>query len=427
MTTQAHTLKSHMPARLISPLFTLLACLLLSGGAMAQSEPQVFDDPGFDNDSFESGDLSRLPWQNIGDRDWFVDSVAAVDGSFAVRTPDDLGGSDRAELILTVTTGNGQITYTREDQVGDQSTLQFFIDGVNQEIVTDGTARETVSFPVSAGVHTFSWLYTVNPIEGTGSNIRGSTSTAHIDLVSFPLPVYQTTENAVFTLAAPGVLANDFDADGDPLVIDKPPVISDGAAVVELLPTGGFSYDPRNSFQIQSLAEGTQVTDTFRYSLAGGSNEATVSVALTGVNDAPDAQDDSGAGFEVAADDILLTASVLDNDSDIDQNDVLSIATINTAATSGIVTDLGNGSFRYDPAGAFDNLLQGQSASDSFVYTVQDSLGATDTAVVTITVFGRGTPLSVPTLNRVGLLLMIVMIMLVSIIRIQNRKEHRPE
>jgi hypothetical protein len=54
----------------------------------------------------------------------------------------------------------------------------------------------------------------------------------------------------------------------------------------------------------------------------------------------------------------------------------------------GLVTDNGDGTFTYDPNGAFDDLGAGQTASDSFEYTVDDGNGGSDTATVTITVNG---------------------------------------
>src|SRR5205085_5949991 len=60
-----------------------------------------------------------------------------------------------------------------------------------------------------------------------------------------------------------------------------------------------------------------------------------------------------------------------------------------TAATKGKVTDNGDGTFSYDPNGAFERLLAGQSATDSLLYTVTDAAGTFSTATVTITIAGQ--------------------------------------
>ena len=53
-----------------------------------------------------------------------------------------------------------------------------------------------------------------------------------------------------------------------------------------------------------------------------------------------------------------------------------------------------NGSFAYDPFGKFDDLLAGQTATDTFSYTLSDGEGGTDTATVTITIYGNNEPVA---------------------------------
>ncbi|MDH3719819.1 MAG: cadherin-like domain-containing protein, partial [Planctomycetota bacterium] len=84
----------------------------------------------------------------------------------------------------------------------------------------------------------------------------------------------------------------------------------------------------------------------------------------------------------------FVTANVRGNDSDPDTSDVLSVVGLNTAGTLGTVTDNGNGTFTYDPNGAFDYLEAGQTATDTFSYTIDDGNGGTDTATVTIRIDG---------------------------------------
>jgi VCBS repeat-containing protein len=64
--------------------------------------------------------------------------------------------------------------------------------------------------------------------------------------------------------------------------------------------------------------------------------------------------------------------------------------TINTANTKGSVTNNGDGTFTYNPNGAFVDLKRGKTATDSFSYTVTDGEGLSSTAVATITVTGAG-------------------------------------
>jgi VCBS repeat-containing protein len=86
---------------------------------------------------------------------------------------------------------------------------------------------------------------------------------------------------------------------------------------------------------------------------------------------------------------------VLDNDNDPD-GDSLSVTEVNgtpsdvgseiTLSSGALLTLNGGGSYEYDPNGQFDDLAAGQSATDSFEYTVSDGNGGTDTGTVTVTV-----------------------------------------
>ena len=78
----------------------------------------------------------------------------------------------------------------------------------------------------------------------------------------------------------------------------------------------------------------------------------------------------------------FVTGNVLENDTD-DNGDTIQFLGLDTTDTRGEVTYHGNGTFRYDPAGQFDDEPFG-IIEDTFIYTVTDGNGGQDTAVVTI-------------------------------------------
>ena len=87
-------------------------------------------------------------------------------------------------------------------------------------------------------------------------------------------------------------------------------------------PDGTFDYDPTAATAIQALDEADTTDDTFSYTITdiqGAMSTATVTITLTGINDGPVAADDADATDE----DTLLAGSVLGNDSDVDEDDVL--------------------------------------------------------------------------------------------------------
>ncbi len=112
-------------------------------------------------------------------------------------------------------------------------------------------------------------------------------------------------------------------------------------------------------------------------------------------NQPPVADDDAATTDE----DTAVVIDVLDGDTDADGT-IAGVASIaGTAAEVGtsIVLRSGataillaDGRMSYDPAGAFDTLEDGQSAIESFDYTVADDEGAT----VSVTVTGVGDPVA---------------------------------
>ncbi|HEX5092798.1 MAG TPA: Ig-like domain-containing protein, partial [Burkholderiales bacterium] len=180
-----------------------------------------------------------------------------------------------------------------------------------------------------------------------------------------------------------GVLYNDRDVEGDPLV----PLIETGPGHGSLTVNsdGTVTYTPDADF----FGE-----DSFTYRASDGTDPSevpgVVTVTVIPVNDPPSATDDSYTTNE----DTLLTGNVLDNDTDVD-GDELSVAGAGTFTTArGATVVLGaDGSFSYDPRGSAElqALAAGASVLDTFQYTVSDGL-LSDTANVNITVTGLAEP-----------------------------------
>ncbi|MEL6998841.1 MAG: Ig-like domain-containing protein [Pseudomonadota bacterium] len=147
------------------------------------------------------------------------------------------------------------------------------------------------------------------------------------------------------------------------------------------------SYDPNGAFV--GLAAGETAVDTFSYAVTdgnSGTDTAAVSVTVTGSNDTPDAVDDTAG----VVNGNTVSVDVLANDSDPDLSDVLSILSVGTPArgSASVVA----GQVVFDPGADFTFLVVGETAVETFSYTVTDGNGATDTATVSVTVAGDNTP-----------------------------------
>ena len=163
----------------------------------------------------------------------------------------------------------------------------------------------------------------------------------------------------------------DSDIDGDTLTVSLVSDVTNGS--LTLNPEGTFDYTPDADFS---------GTDSFTYAVDdgnGGTDQATVTLNVGAVNDAPVAQDDS---FSLDEDTSLTGENVLaDNGSgagsDID-GDTLTVS---------LVSDVSNGSLTLNPDGTFDYTPDADfTGSDSFTYEVDDGNGGSDQATVTLDV-----------------------------------------
>ncbi len=181
---------------------------------------------------------------------------------------------------------------------------------------------------------------------------------------------YATDEDVPLTIAAPGVLANDTDPDMNPLSAALVGNVLHGALALNA--DGSFTYTPTANFA---------GSDTFTYRANDGtlnSNNATVTININAVNDAPLAQDDTvatGIGAPV-------TVAVLANDMDIEGAALTVTAT--TSPTNGTATINTDNTVTYAPT-------TGYLGPDTFTYTVTDGV-LTGTANVIVAVQANAPP-----------------------------------
>jgi VCBS repeat-containing protein len=194
------------------------------------------------------------------------------------------------------------------------------------------------------------------------------TITATNDGPTAAADTYTTAEDTALTVDTPGVLDNDSDPEGNPLSAVR--VSGPSHGTLTLNANGSFSYTPAADYD---------GTDSFTYRASDGtldSNQATVTIRITAINEEPNADDDAYS----TAEDTTLTVDapgVLGNDSDPD-DDPLS-AVLVSGPSHGDLTLNGNGSFTYTPASNFNG-------SDSFTYRASDGTLTSNLATVTISV-----------------------------------------
>jgi VCBS repeat-containing protein len=198
-------------------------------------------------------------------------------------------------------------------------------------------------------------------------------------------------ENQVLTIDA---LANDTDVDDGAvksLVSVSGPAGKGSAAIV----SNQIVFDPGSDFD--HLAQGASETVVLSYTMQdehGATSSSTVTVTVTGTNDAPIANTDNAATGENSA----VTVNVLANDTDADDGASLTVTAASAPAGHGSASVVAN-QIVFDPGSDFDYLAAGESASVAVSYTITDEHGATSSSTVNVTVNGAN---DAPTIDSGG-------------------------
>ena len=284
---------------------------------------------------------------------------------------------------------------------------------------------------------TTSVIYTVTDGRDTDTATLTITVTETNDAPTVVDDTGATGENTVLTVAAAaGVLNNDNDPEAEAFTITAvkgygaadqdgnrgrqdvaPGVVTQGSkgGAFTISADGAWRFDPGADFN--NLAAGTSRATSIEYRVtdtrSGISDYATLTVTVTGLNDAPTAVDDIAGTRENAvltvadgsigttSGTVTTNADLLLNDSDPDSTDTLTITRVNddadnvgkaTAGTNGgsfvIAAD---GSYSFDPGSSFLDLAAGVTVTTSVTYTIGDAKGGADTATLTLTVTGVNT------------------------------------
>ena len=211
------------------------------------------------------------------------------------------------------------------------------------------------------------------------------------------------------------LLDNDGDPENDPLTVTQVedallnPMTGDivvtlpSGALVTVNALGQYTYDPNGRFDSLDANQGG--IDIFTYAIAdgnGGSDKATVTILMPGVNDPPDAEDDSKTTLPTST---VSDSAILPNDSDPESDDLILIevngeridplvsSSVAIGLPSGAVVTINtDGDYTYNPNGQFDSLDINEEGIDTFTYTISDGNGGTDEATLTILMPGVNDP-----------------------------------
>ena len=313
--------------------------------------------------------------------------------------------------VLAVSAVSGSVENVGEPVGGTYGTLELNADGTYSYTLDNG--KDAVQALAAGQTATDVFSYTVS--DGQGGSATATLTITVTGTNDAPVAVADVNAIAEDTLPNPvsgNVLDNDSDVDATDLLTVS--MVNGGAANVgetiggtygtlQLNADGTYSYTLDNGKgAVQALAAGETATDTFNYTVSdgqGGSASATLTITVTGTDDGPLAVADVNAVTEDAQPN-PVSGNVLDNDSDVDFGDVLTVSTVNDSVenvgepiggTYGTLQLNADGTYSYtldNGKGAVQALAEGQTATDIFSYTVSDGHGGSATATLTITVTG---------------------------------------
>ena len=369
-------------------------------------------------------------------------NVIVIDGSLDIRDVDD----ENIESA-TVSISNGTYVST-EDQLAfsdaygitgnwNSSTGVLTLSGTTTK-TNYISALQTVTYtntnnanPV-IGTRTIDWL--VNDGDSNSTSIQSSIIVGGRN--DAPLAVNDSASvdggSTVSTSTADNLLVNDTDPESHSLSIKSFRIGSEQSSNPEFLAgntlTGSYGQmtiasDGTYSYTAQETAsykllEGETATETFTYTITDnqttdeGFDTGEITITISGVNDAPNAIDDSVDVDEDSSKQFADFLGILKNDTDIDGDQLFVKGVIAGASTSnfqarrlessslstelqgtyGVLIVNSNGSFRYT-ASLADALDAGDKEMDRFTYTLTD-LTNDDSGVIAIEVTGiNDTPL----------------------------------
>ncbi|QYK01163.1 retention module-containing protein [Shewanella psychrotolerans] len=306
---------------------------------------------------------------------------------------------------IVINTENGVLTITEFDS----STGQFIYDYTLNSNV-DHSANDQQQF-----------VFNIELVDGAGNVANGSITVNVVDDQPEGLADTNSVSEDGAAQIAGNLLANDTlgadsaevtaitNAQGTSVAVSTSNAIQGEFGLLTIFADGSYTYQLNNdSSDIQSLALGEQIIESFNYLLTDNDGDSVLvplTITITGTNDTPIITPplsgeetegySSGTVIEAGNEDdntIILGVEFVNGileATDPDTGAVLTWSGDNTGSYGSFSINSTNGEWTYTlDNDAADSLAEGQSAIDTFLVTVTDEFGATDTQVVTITVLG---------------------------------------
>ncbi|WP_152992905.1 tandem-95 repeat protein [Pseudomonas citronellolis] len=348
-------------------------------------------DPGHDFDSLPAG-VSR-------------------DVTFTYQAQDDSGALSAPQTITITVTGTndapvaqaGSATTEENTVLNGQVPAASDVDGTiaSYQLATDvGTGNGTLTFNPNGSYtfdpgHDFDSLpvgvsrdvsFTYQAQDDSGALSAPQTITITVTGTN-DAPIAQagsatTEENTVLNGQVPAAS----DVDGTIASYQLATDVGTGNGTLTFNSNGGYTFDPGQDFDSLPAGVSRDVTFTYQAKDDSGALSApqTITITVTGTNDAPVAQ----AGSATTEENTTLNGQV-PAASDVDGTITGYQLASDVGTGNGTLTFHADGSYTFDPGQDFDSLPAGVSRDVTFTYQAKDDSGAlSDPQTITITVTG---------------------------------------
>ncbi|MBB4862598.1 VCBS repeat-containing protein [Pseudomonas nitritireducens] len=327
--------------------------------------------------------------------------------SFTVTVTDPSGATDTRVITINIQGANdtpvaqdGQASGNEDSVIGGQLVATDRDTGSSLSFSTNGnppagfTLKPDGSWSLDAKDPAYQHLAEgetqVVQVPYTVTDEHGATSTATLTItltgtndapVALPGSA-STEENTVLQ----GQVPTATDVDGTVVGYQLTSNLGNGNGSLTFNADGSYVFNPGKDFDSLAQGETRDVTFTYQAKDNNGalSDPQTITITVTGTNDAPVAFADAQTTDENG----VLNAQV-PTATDVDGTVVGYQLTTDVAQGKGTLTFNADGSYSFNPGTAFDHLNVGQSETVTFTYQAKDNNGALSAPqTITITVTG---------------------------------------
>jgi len=141
-------------------------------------------------EDFETGDFQEFPWAKIGQNLWGISNESPLEGLYCSKSA-PIGNNQLSTMNITLNVlGDDSISfYSKVSCEETFDKLKFFIDIQQMDEWSGILPWQRHSYPLTAGVHTFKWVYSKDMGTSAGSDC------AWVDFIVFPAFVDYTGQD----------------------------------------------------------------------------------------------------------------------------------------------------------------------------------------------------------------------------------------